>query len=103
MTSRSTLSPSSSSLMASPSARGPPGAWDFDGRVDGLNRLLDLHEDLLTNCAAQAADAPTLCRLSCSCKVFERLVLRDAGAAELAWTPAPALAPAAALASAPAP
>lgn len=51
-------------------------------------RLLDLHEDLLTNCAAQAADAPTLCRLSCSCKVFERLVLRDAGAAELAWTPA---------------
>ena len=48
------------------------GASDASDTV--TRRLLDLHEDLLTNCAAQAADAPTLCRLSCSCKVFERVV-----------------------------
>ena len=53
-----------------------------------ISHLLELHDDLLTNCAAQAAHAATLCRLSQSCKAFERLVLRDASSAELAWRPA---------------
>ena len=53
-----------------------------------ISHLLELHDDLLTNCAAQAAHAATLCRLSQSCKAFERLVLRDASSAELVWRPA---------------
>ena len=53
-----------------------------------IDHLLELHDDLLTNCAAQAAHAATLCRLSQSCKAFERIVLRDSSSAELAWEPA---------------
>ena len=53
-----------------------------------ISHLLELHDDLLTNCAAQAAHAATLCRLSQSCKAFERLVLRDSSSAELVWAPA---------------
>ena len=56
--------------------------------VCAISHLLELHDDLLTNCAAQAAHAATLCRLSQSCKAFERLVLRDPSSAELVWAPA---------------
>ena len=58
------------------------------GTDSSIHHLLELHDDLLTNCAAQAAHAITLCRLSQSCKAFERLVLRDSSSAELAWRPA---------------
>ena len=53
-----------------------------------IHCLLELHDDLLTNCAAQSAHAATLLQLSQSCKAFERIVLRDPSSAELVWRPA---------------
>ena len=61
---------------------------------DSVAELLDLPDELLSQCAAQCATvastsrdaATTLCRLAVTCHTFLRLVISDVEAAALAWS-----------------
>ena len=53
--------------------------------MDQLRHLLDLDDHLLVTIASYAASPADLCRLAASTAAFTRLILHDAGTAEIVW------------------